>query len=98
MGQARSLALHAPEAISRVSPIHPPSFDPKRLELLSELVPTAGIMGLLLNRNEIRYVDSYTMQEAAHEKRYSSLSSGPGAKTKSTPLSLPLTACMPARW
>jgi putative ABC transport system substrate-binding protein len=48
----------------------PTLLDPKRLELLSELVPTAGIMGLLLNPNEMRYVESYTreMQEAAHVK------------------------------
>jgi putative ABC transport system substrate-binding protein len=48
----------------------PTLLDPKRLELLSELSPTAGIMGLLLNPNEIQYVDSYKreMQEAAHVK------------------------------
>jgi putative ABC transport system substrate-binding protein len=48
----------------------PVLLDPKRLELVSELVPTAGTMGLLLNPNEMRYVDSYTreMQEAAHVK------------------------------
>jgi putative ABC transport system substrate-binding protein len=50
----------------------PADLDPKRLELVSELVPNAGIIGLLVRRNEQNPagVERYTreMQDAAHAK------------------------------
>jgi len=44
--------------------------DPKQLELLSELVPQAKVVGLLVNPNEVRHIDRYTraMQDAARAK------------------------------
>jgi putative tryptophan/tyrosine transport system substrate-binding protein len=44
--------------------------DPKRLELVSELVPQAAMIGVLLNPNEMQSVERYTrvMQDAAHVK------------------------------
>jgi putative tryptophan/tyrosine transport system substrate-binding protein len=48
----------------------PTDLDPKRLELISELVPQAGIMGLLANPSEFSDFQSYTreMLGAAHTK------------------------------
>ena len=48
----------------------PGNLDPKRLELLSELVPQAGIIGLLVNPDEFLDLQTYTqvMQGAAHAK------------------------------
>jgi len=44
--------------------------DPKRLELVSELVPQAAVIGVLLNPSEMRFAEAYTrvMQAAAHAK------------------------------
>jgi putative ABC transport system substrate-binding protein len=48
----------------------PTLLDPKRLELVSELVPQATIIGVLLNPSEMQFVEKYThvMQVAAHAK------------------------------
>jgi putative tryptophan/tyrosine transport system substrate-binding protein len=48
----------------------PGLLDPKRLELVSELVPQAGIIGVLLNPSEMQSVEGYiqVMQRAAHAK------------------------------
>jgi putative ABC transport system substrate-binding protein len=48
----------------------PALLDPKRLELVSELVPQAETIGLLVNPNEMTHVDWYKreMQDAAHVK------------------------------
>jgi putative tryptophan/tyrosine transport system substrate-binding protein len=48
----------------------PALLDPKRLELVSELVPQAGMIGVLLNPSEMQFVEGYTrvMQAAAHAK------------------------------
>jgi putative ABC transport system substrate-binding protein len=48
----------------------PALLDPKRLELVSELVPQAETIGLLVNPNESASVERYTreMQDAAHTK------------------------------
>jgi putative ABC transport system substrate-binding protein len=50
----------------------PADLDPKRLELVTELVPKSGIIGLLVHPNELNPagVERYTrgMQDAAHAK------------------------------
>jgi putative ABC transport system substrate-binding protein len=48
----------------------PALLDPKRLELVSELVPQAVMIGVLLNPSEVQFVEAYTrvMEAAAHAK------------------------------
>ena len=79
----------------------PARLDPKRLELVTELVPQARIIGLLVHPSEQNPagVERYKqeMQDAAGTKGCSSLSWRPGAKTRSTRLLLPSSVCMPAR-
>jgi putative tryptophan/tyrosine transport system substrate-binding protein len=64
----------------------------KRLELLSELVPQAGVIALLVNPNNPNAERVMRdVQEAARAKGFSSRSRRPAAKARSTPLSQALS-------
>jgi len=64
----------------------PADLDPKRLELISELVPQAGTIGLLANPSEFSDFQSYMreMQGARTPRGCSCRSSKPRRKAKST--------------
>jgi ABC-type uncharacterized transport system substrate-binding protein len=75
-----------------------PDLEPKELELLSELVPQAGMIGLLVNPknpNTGRMIRD--VQDAARAKGVQLQIVTPAPRTKSMPPSPPSPNCMPVR-